>query len=76
MVGQASCLSVQAGCLHHQIHKRYFSNSHIPGLIRRPSSLHDAANLLLPLAHVAGSDLARMLSRRTPTLPSAGFPSP
>ena len=30
MVGQASCLSVQARCLHYQIQKRYFSNSHIP----------------------------------------------
>jgi hypothetical protein len=30
MVGQTSCLSVQARCLHHPIHKRYFSNSHIP----------------------------------------------
>jgi hypothetical protein len=32
MVGQTSCLSVQARCLHHPIHKRYFSNSHIPYL--------------------------------------------
>ena len=30
MVGQASCLSVQARCLHYQIQKRYFSNCHIP----------------------------------------------
>ncbi len=30
MVGQASCLSVQARCLHYQIQKRYFSNSHVP----------------------------------------------
>jgi hypothetical protein len=30
MVGQTSCLSVQARCLHYPIHKRYFSNSHIP----------------------------------------------
>ena len=30
MVGQASCLSVQARCLHYQIDKRYLRNSHIP----------------------------------------------
>ncbi len=34
MGGQASCLSVQARCLHYQIHKRYFSNSHVPKLFQ------------------------------------------
>ncbi len=35
MVGQASCLSVQARCLHYPIHKLYFSNIHIPYIFFR-----------------------------------------
>ena len=37
VVGQASCLSVQARCLYYQIQKRYFSNSHVPNYSVNPS---------------------------------------